>query len=41
VISPAAALVAANAGMHFVQDRCPAIEMPRLAISGPNAQAHT
>jgi hypothetical protein len=22
-----------------VQDRCPAIEMPRLRISGPNTQA--
>jgi predicted CoA-binding protein len=27
--------IAADAGMDFVQDRCPAIEMPRLAITGP------
>ena len=39
IISPAAALIAAEAGIHFVQDRCPAIEMPRLGISGPNTQA--
>jgi hypothetical protein len=25
--------------MLFVQDRCPAIEMPRLGISGPNTRA--
>ena len=36
VISPAAASIAADAGMHFVQDRCPAIEMPRLGVTGPN-----
>lgn len=36
VISPAAASIAADAGMHFVQDRCPAIEMPRLGITGPS-----
>jgi predicted CoA-binding protein len=35
VISPAAAQIAAGAGMDFVQDRCPAIEMPRLGITGP------
>jgi len=35
VISPAAAQTAADAGMDFVQDRCPAIEMPRLGITGP------
>lgn len=35
VISPAAAQIAADAGMDFVQDRCPAIEMPRLGITGP------
>jgi predicted CoA-binding protein len=36
VISPAALKIAAEVGMHFVQDRCPAIEMPRLGITGPN-----
>jgi predicted CoA-binding protein len=35
VISPAAAQIAAEAGVDFVQDRCPAIEMPRLGITGP------
>lgn len=35
VISPAAAKIAEDAGMDFVQDRCPAIEMPRLGITGP------
>ena len=35
IISPAAARIAAEAGIHFVQDRCPAIEMPRLGITGP------
>jgi hypothetical protein len=25
--------------MNFVQDRCPAIEMPRLGIPGPNTRA--
>ena len=39
IISPAAALIAAEAGIHFVQDRCPAIEMPRLGISGPTTRA--
>jgi hypothetical protein len=39
VISPAAAQIANEASMLFVQDRCPAIEMPRLGISGPNTQA--
>jgi predicted CoA-binding protein len=36
VISPAAASISAEAGMDFVQDRCPAIEMPRLGITGPS-----
>jgi len=39
VISPAAAALAAEASMPFVQDRCPAIEIPRLGISGPNQRA--
>jgi uncharacterized protein len=39
VISPAAAKIAADAGMDFVQNRCPAIEMPRLGISGPSSRA--
>lgn len=36
VISPAAAKIAEEASMLYVQDRCPAIEMPRLGIAGPN-----
>jgi predicted CoA-binding protein len=36
VISPAAAKIAKEASMLFVQDRCPAIEMPRLGIAGPS-----
>ena len=36
VISPVALKIAAEAGMDFVQDRCPAIEMPRLGITGPS-----
>ena len=39
VISPAAAQIANEASMLFVQDRCPAIEMPRLGISGPTTRA--
>jgi len=39
VISLAAAQIANEASMLFVQDRCPAIEMPRLGISGPNTRA--
>ena len=39
VISPVAAQIANEASMLFVQDRCPAIEMPRLGISGPNTRA--
>jgi predicted CoA-binding protein len=36
IVSPAAAEIVASAGIHFVQDRCPAIEMPRLGITGPS-----
>ena len=36
IVSPAAASIAAEAAIPFVQDRCPAIEIPRLGISGPN-----
>jgi len=36
VINPAAAQIASDAGIHFIQDRCPAIEMPRLGITGPS-----
>jgi predicted CoA-binding protein len=39
VISPAAASIAASASISFVQDRCPAIEILRLGISGPNERA--
>jgi len=39
VISPAAAQIANETSMLFVQDRCPAIEMPRLGIAGPNTRA--
>jgi len=39
VISPAAAQIANEASMLFVQDRCPAIEMRRLGIAGPNTRA--
>jgi predicted CoA-binding protein len=35
VISPAASKIAAEAFIPFVQDRCPAIEILRLGISGP------
>lgn len=35
IVSPAAAQIAAEAGIDFVQDRCPAIEMLRLGITGP------
>jgi len=38
VISPAAEEIARTAGIDFIQDRCPAIEMPRLGISGPSAE---
>jgi predicted CoA-binding protein len=36
VISPAAASIAAQASIPFVQDRCPAIEILRLGITGPS-----
>lgn len=39
VVNPAALKIAADAGMDVVQDRCPAIEMARLRISGPNTRA--
>jgi predicted CoA-binding protein len=39
VISPAAASIAASASLSFVQDRCPAIEILRLGISGPNERS--
>jgi len=37
IISPESAALAAGAGVLFVQDRCTAIEMQRLKVSGPSA----
>lgn len=37
IISPEAAALAADAGVSFVQDRCTAIEVQRLKVSGPSA----
>lgn len=36
IISPEAATIAEEAGVTFVQDRCTAIEVQRLRITGPN-----
>ena len=37
IISSEAAALAAEAGIPFVQDRCTAIEVQRLKVTGPSA----
>jgi predicted CoA-binding protein len=37
IISSEAAALAADAGIPFVQDRCTAIEVQRLKVTGPSA----
>lgn len=39
IVSPAAAAIAAAAGLSFVQDRCTAIEARRLGVRGPRPRA--
>jgi hypothetical protein len=37
IVSEESAALAAEAGIPFVQDRCTAIEVQRLKVSGPSA----